>query len=97
MPVTVEVYRSGLTEVYDGGTVPTSSRIALTSRPGDRELGLVRAIAQGVPVLVIGASPPEPDDDWPPSWFGSIQSARTDTSARTEEILRAELGRNDHR
>ena len=28
--------------------------------------------------------------EWPPSWFGAIQSDRPDTAARTEEILRAE-------
>lgn len=37
------------------------------------------------------------DDSWPPPWFGAIQSDRPDTAARTEEILRAEFGQNDHR
>jgi hypothetical protein len=37
------------------------------------------------------------NDNWPPPWFGAIQSDRPDTAARTEEILRAEFGQNDHR
>jgi hypothetical protein len=40
---------------------------------------------------------PDQEPDWPPSWFSSIRSERTDTADRTEEILRAELGRDDHR
>jgi hypothetical protein len=34
---------------------------------------------------------------WPPPWFGSIRSARTDTARRTEEILSTEFGRNGNR
>jgi hypothetical protein len=86
MPVTVEVYPSGVTQVFDGGTIPTSSRIAFAATPDHREL------AMGA-----GTVSAKPDTGWPPSWFGSIRSARTDTSARTEEILRAEFGRDDHR
>ncbi len=28
---------------------------------------------------------------WPPSWFGSIRAARSDTAERTEDILAAEF------
>jgi hypothetical protein len=44
----------------------------------------------------VEAIPAEHDQAWPPPWFGSIQSARTDTAARTEDILRAGFGRDDH-
>jgi hypothetical protein len=37
------------------------------------------------------------DAAWPPSWFGSIHAGRSDTAARTEEILRDEFGPNDPR
>jgi hypothetical protein len=41
---------------------------------------------------------PEPRSaPWPPSWFSSVQAARTDTSERTEEILSNEFGRNGNR
>ena len=30
---------------------------------------------------------------WPPSWFGSVPGSSPDVAARSEEILRDELGR----
>jgi len=91
MSVTVEVYPGGLAEVYNGGTISTSARVTLVAVPDDQELtwGNIR---RGVEMI-----PAEPDEAWPPPWFGSIRSARTDTAARTEEILRAGFGRDDHR
>jgi hypothetical protein len=32
-------------------------------------------------------------EEWPPSWFGSIRSARTDTAGSTEAVLREGFGR----
>jgi hypothetical protein len=92
--VDVDVYPSGITTVYSGGTIPTSSRVELAS--DYRELAR-RRIIQVIGVTVMNPLPAEPDAGWPPSWFGSIRSARTDTAARTEEILRAGFGRDDHR
>lgn len=85
----LDVYPGGTTAVYSGGTIPTTSRMAFAAA--------VAQAAEGGGVLIIGSLPPGPDDDWPPSWFGSIVSARMDTAARTEEILRAGFGRDDHR
>jgi hypothetical protein len=82
MSVTVEVYPGGLAEVYTGGTISTSARVTLVTDSIGRR---------------VEAIPVEPDEAWPPAWFGSIRSARTDTAARTEEILRAGFGRDDHR
>ncbi|WP_133782793.1 hypothetical protein [Kribbella sp. VKM Ac-2571] len=31
---------------------------------------------------------------WPPSWFGSVTGSSPDIAARSEEILRDELGRH---
>jgi hypothetical protein len=91
MSVTVEVYPGGLGEVYNGGTISTTARVTLVAVPDDRELAWGN-IGRGVETI-----PAEPDEAWPPPWFGSIRSARTDTAARTEEILRAGFGRDDHR
>lgn len=94
LTVDVDVYPSGITTVYNGGTVPTSSRVEL---PPDYEELSRRRITRVIGVAVMNPLPAEPDAGWPPSWFGSIRSARTDTAARTEEILRAGFGRDDHR
>jgi|HubBroStandDraft_6_1064221.scaffolds.fasta_scaffold1032010_1 hypothetical protein len=91
MSVTVEVYPGGLAEVYTGGTISTSARVTLVTAPDDQELTW-DSIGRRVEAI-----PVEPDEAWPPAWFGSIRSARTDTAARTEEILRAGFGRDDHR
>lgn len=42
-------------------------------------------------------SPSAEEAAWPPPWFGAIVADRTDTAARTDDILREEFGRNDPR
>lgn len=37
---------------------------------------------------------PEPSSTWPPPWFGSIRSGRTDTASRVDEILAEGFGRS---
>ncbi|MGQ0466568.1 MAG: hypothetical protein ACT4QG_14740 [Sporichthyaceae bacterium] len=37
---------------------------------------------------------PEPSAAWPPAWFGSIRSGRTDTAARVDELLAEGFGRS---
>ncbi len=34
-----------------------------------------------------------PAPEWPPLWFGSVTSARTDTSVRVDELLADGFGR----
>jgi hypothetical protein len=45
----------------------------------------------------IEESPSAEQAAWPPPWFGAVIADRTDTAARTEDILREEFGRNDPR
>jgi hypothetical protein len=66
--------------------------------------GSFMVFSGGSAVLVLPAEPGKAvsqddidDASCPPSWFGSIHAGRTDTAARTEEILRDEFGRNDRR
>lgn len=96
MSVIVEVYPGGLTSVYNGGTIPTSN-VAVVTISRDRDSAWVNQefawVSERRPVETVA----QPDKDWPPRWFSSIRSERTDTAARTEEILRAEFGRDDHR
>jgi hypothetical protein len=91
MSVTVEVYPGGLGEVYNGGTISTTAYVTLVAVPNNREVAWAN-IRRGVKRISA-----ERNEAWPPPWFGSIRSARTDTAARTEEILRAGFGRDDHR
>jgi hypothetical protein len=37
---------------------------------------------------------PRTDRPWPPSWFGSATGSRTDTAARSEELLEDGFGRS---
>lgn len=97
LTVDVDVYPSGITTVYNGGTIATSSRLAVPTAPDDQEPATTSRVVGRTAVHVMGTLPTDPDDDWPPSWFGSIRSERTDISARTREILRDEFGRDDHR
>ena len=36
----------------------------------------------------------EPSSTWPPPWFGSIRSGRSDTASRVDEILAEGFGRS---
>lgn len=54
-------------------------------------------ISSDVPIYLTTKAPELRSAPWPPPWFSSIRSARTDTSERTEDILRAEFGRNGNR
>ena len=86
--VTVDIYPSGIGEVYNGGTIPTTLSISLIRT--DWERAEASKVAEDFAQFVTARR-------WPPAWFGSIRSSRTDTAARTKEILRAEFGRDDHR
>ena len=71
------------------------SVISTVDEPGVFQRILVTTTAAGEGKTRLAAA--ADDDNWPPPWFGAIQSDRPDTAARTEEILRAEFGQNDHR
>ena len=52
---------------------------------------LVEQLPDEQVLTVLAEAPPEVG--WPPPWFGSITTERSDTSARVDEILAEGFGR----
>lgn len=50
-------------------------------------------VSAAVAELRLRTAPPA-DRAWPPSWFGAASGSRTDTAARSEELLEDGFGRS---
>jgi hypothetical protein len=57
----------------------------------------ITEVSSGFQIFFSTELPERRPASWPPPWFSSIRSDRTDTAQRTEEILSTEFGRNDYR
>lgn len=95
----VPIFMIGMSDIDSNLTVGAEDNLVIMSydiHADIAELSAIESPSELSIFLPTGPSEARPIRR-PPSWFGSITSSRTDTAERTEEILRAEFGQDDHR